>query len=183
MLPIVTLALALALAAQPAQVPGDVEIRACSATRCWGKRITHGFFPTLRFCLPFGMDFHRVAGFEGDIHDSITVHSKGETSQLLIFTANLTWGPVQTNPDWFGSSDAPVGTVHGWHCVENEGRDFRMTRDGRSWRLLTFVKGYAEYKDVSLKAAAKFDRILDSLCYQPLPPPSNGGAVSPVENR
>jgi hypothetical protein len=160
------LSLALALAAQQAPKQAEVEIRACSATRCWGRRIEHGCLRGLRFCVPFGMDFHRAAGFEGDIHDSITIHSQGETNQLLIFTANVTWGPVQTSPDWFGLSDAPAGTVRQWHCSEDEGRDFRMTRNGRSWRLLTFLKGYAEYKDVPLKAAAKFDRILDSLCCQ-----------------
>ena len=167
------LSLTLALAAEQAPKPADVGIRACSATHCWGKRIEHGAFRGLRFCVPFGMDFHRVAGFEGDIHDSITAQTHGETSQLLIFTANMTWGPVQTSPDSFGPSDAPTGTVRQWHSSEDEGRDFRMKRNGRSWRLLTFFKGYAEYEDVPLKAAANFDRILDSLCCQPLPP-SNG---------
>ncbi|HLK18517.1 MAG TPA: hypothetical protein VKT81_06150 [Bryobacteraceae bacterium] len=168
MLPV--MAVALALAAQTNQVSDSREIHLCATTHCWGKRIKQHGFGLIQFCRPFGTDFHRAAGFEGDIHDSITFSSKGETSQLIIFTANATWGPVQTKPAWFGSPEAPEGTVHGWHCSQEKGRDFRLTKNGRSWRLLTFITGYAEYKDVPQKAAMKFDRILDSLCYQPWPP-------------
>lgn len=164
------IALALALAEQTSEGHATQEIHKCSETRCWGKRIIGHGYRLVEFYRPFGTDFHRVAGFEGDLHDSITIHSKGETSELLIFTANITWGPVQTRPEWFGFPDAPKGSVHRWHCAEDQGRDFRMAENGRSWRFLMFLKGYAEYKNVPSKAAAKFDRILDSLCCRPLPP-------------
>ena len=56
--------LVLALTAQQAQSAVDVEIPICSVARCGRKRITHtlGLF---RFCVPHGMKFRRVTGFEG----------------------------------------------------------------------------------------------------------------------
>jgi hypothetical protein len=95
---------------QQTQIAGDAQVPGCSLPRCWGKRISHtiGMF---RFCVPYGMKFRRVSGFEDDIHDSLTVHSHSETSELLIFTANATWGPVKARPEWFPLSNPPPGGV------------------------------------------------------------------------
>jgi hypothetical protein len=51
--------------------------------------------------------------------------------------------------------------VRRWRCSEGDGRDFRLTQNGRSWRMLAFPMGYAEYQDVSEDIARKFDRVLD----------------------
>jgi hypothetical protein len=36
--------------------------------------------------------------------------------------------------------------------------------------MLAFLKGFAEYQNVPADIAAKFDRVLDSLCCEPLEP-------------
>jgi hypothetical protein len=55
-----------------------------------------------------------------------------------------------------------------WRCSEDNGHAFRLRKGDRNWRMLGFTKGFAEYKDVSPKAAEQFDQVIDSLCYQPL---------------
>lgn len=164
MLPLVSLVLA--LTPQPTQSSPDVEIPGCSITHCKGKRVAHRL-GMLRFCVPPGMKYRRAAGFEGDIHDTITVHSRKD--ELVIFTANSTWGPVKARPEWYRSSSAqPEGSVRRWRCSEGDGSDFRLTHNGRSWRMLAFPAGFAGYEDVSEDIAGKFDRVLDSLCCEPL---------------
>ena len=125
--------------------------------------------------MPRGMKYWRVAGFEGDLHDRITVQTHGELSELVIFTANVTWGPTKTLPDDWPVADLLHNvdvSVQNWKCSEFDGRDFRFHRNGRHWRLLTFFKGFAEYKDVPAGAAERFDKVLDSLCCQPLDTPN-----------
>ncbi len=115
------------------------------------------------FCVPRGMKFRRVEGFEGDIHDRITLRVRDEISELVMFTANATWGPVKSRPD---QKLGDTLSNREWQCPEGSGRDFRFQRDGRNWRLLTFPMGFAEYKNVPSQAAQEFDRALDSLCCQ-----------------
>ncbi len=45
-------------------------------------RIQHTTIGTIAFCVPRGMKVQRTAGFEGDIHNLITISSKSETAQL-----------------------------------------------------------------------------------------------------
>jgi hypothetical protein len=163
------LPLVFGLAVQQTQSTVDLGIPACSTARCRGKRIAHtwGLF---RFCIPHGMKFRRVTGFEGDVHDSIRLQSRGETGELIIFTANATWGPVKSIPEWLHLASPREASVRRWRCSEGEGQDFRWTENGRSWRMLGFVIGFAEYQNVSADIAAKFDRVLDSLCCEPLQP-------------
>jgi len=144
------------------------NVPSCSQVRCRGKRVGH-CMGQFAFCVPRGMKFRRVEGFEGDIHDRITLRVDDEISELVMFTANATWGPVKSRPDDWPSADQKLGTTASdreWQCSEGSGRDFRFDSGGRSWRLLTFPMGFAEYKHASPKAARKFDHALDSLCCQ-----------------
>src|ERR1035438_9793490 len=169
MLPMVLLILA--LTAQQAESTADVEIPSCSVARCRGRRITHPTFGLFKFCVPHGMKFRRVTGFEGDIHDSITLHSRRDSGELTIFsTMNPSWGPVKSSPVWLRSASPTEGSERRWRCSEGDGRDFRLIHNGRSWRMLAFPMGFAEYQNVSADIARKFDRLLCSLCCEPLRP-------------
>ncbi len=150
--------------------PDVRSIPPCAQTKCRGKRVAHGW-NVFQFCIPRGLKYKRVAGFEGDLHDRVTVRLHGELSELIIFTANATWGPTKEAPsDWPSAEpgqDNQVSVQH-WQC-DGDWRDFKLQRNGRNWRLLTFIKGFAEYKDVPSSAAQRFDRVLDSLCCKPIP--------------
>jgi hypothetical protein len=142
-------------------------VRACAQVSCRGKRIAHGsgYF---QFCIPRGMRYRRVAGFEGDIHDRITLRIHGESSELVIFKGSPTWGPVKSFPgDWPPVDPTRADFVsRQWRCSEGTGQDFRLHRNDRHWRLVAFPIGFAEYKNVPSRAAEKFDLVLDSLCCQ-----------------
>jgi len=58
--------------------------------------------------------------------------------------------------------------VRRWRCSEGDGWNFRRTQNGRYWRMLAFPMGYAEYENVAADVARKFDKVLDSMCCQPL---------------
>ena len=144
-------------------------IRSCAQVSCRRKRIAHtsGYF---QFCIPRGMRYRRIAGFEGDIRDQITLHIHGESSELVIFTASPTWGPVKSFPDDWPPVDPTQADFvsRQWQCSEGTGQDFRLHRNNRSWRMVTFPTGFAEYKNVPSIAAEKFDLVLNSLCCQNL---------------
>ena len=153
---------------QDTKAGADVQsIHPCAQAKCGGKRIGHGW-NMFQFCVPRGLKYKRIAGFEGDLHDRVTARSHGELSELIIFTANATWGPTKTAPDDWPSAEDQL-SVQRWQC-EGDWRDFKFQRNGRNWRLLVFFKGFAEYKDVPSRAAQRFDQVLDSLCCKPLPP-------------
>jgi len=125
------------------------------------------------FCIPHGLKYTRVAEIEGALHDRITLRSHGELSELIMFTHGVNGTPAKTSPeDWPSAEQTPGETVSvsQWRCSEGDGRDFRLHHNGRHWRLLTFPLGFAEYKDVPPSAAERFDKVIDSLCCQPLPP-------------
>ena len=132
-----------------------------------GSRTPSGWF---RFCVPYSMKYWRAVDAEGDTNDTITMQSHGENGKLIIFsTLNPGWGPVKARPEWFPSSDpSPEGSVRRWRCSEGDGRNFRRTQNGRYWRMLAFPLGHAKYQDVSANIARKFDRLLDSLCCEPI---------------
>jgi len=152
--------------------PDDRSIPPCAEATCRGKRIGH-MLNMFQFCIPHGMKYRRVAGFEGDLHDRVTLSTHGEHSELIIFTANFTWGPVKTGPDNWPAPDSAHGetlSISQWRCSEGDGHDFKFQRAGRNWRLLTFPFGFAEYEDVPTSAAERFDKVLDSLCCKSFPP-------------
>lgn len=153
---------------QSAMAQNQLAIPACAQTRCQGERAKH-WMGQFQFCIPRGMKYRRAAGFEGDLHDRVTISVQGERSEMVLFTANPTWGPVKPSPtDWPRIDPAQperIRTQH-WRCAEGTGRDFRFQREGRHWRMISFPDGFAEYKNVPLKAAQAFDRVLDSLCCQ-----------------
>ena len=139
-------------------------IPACSQVRCRGKRVEH-FFGAFAFCIPHHARFRRVNGFEGDIHDLVTIRVHGELSELIMFTANVTWGPAKPRPDdWPAAVPADTVSVKAWQCPEGDGQDFRFRRGNRNWRMLSFPMGFAEYKNVESGVADQFDRVLDSFC-------------------
>src|SRR5215472_5302780 len=84
--------------------PKVTSIPACSQVVCRGKRFAHTNLQLFQFCVPRGMKFRKTVGFEGDIHDRITIRVHGELSELLIFTANPTWGPVKTRSEHWPSA-------------------------------------------------------------------------------
>lgn len=142
----------------------------CSQESRGGKRIRHGMLGEFEFRVPHGVKYHRAVGFEGDVHDTLTARSAEGASELRIFTANPTWGPVKPGPDdWPADAARRALSVRSWQCSEAAGHDFRFTRNGREWRMLGFPFGYAEYQNVPPNIARKFDRVLDSLCCRPVP--------------
>jgi hypothetical protein len=148
-----------ALNSAAAQVP--------SCRSCSGKRIAHTT-GTVLLCVPHGMKVHRDAGFEGDIRDTITLAHRKETATLTVYSSTNPSGYRKvTPPDWFPGGAAGQSSVRDWQCPEGSGRDFRLTRDGRYWRMITFPLGSAEYSGVSATSATQFDRVLDSLCCRP----------------
>ena len=141
-------------------------VPSCSQVPCQGKRVAHTQLGVFEFCVPRGIKSRRVVGFEGDY---IPLRVRGDLSELEMFTANVTWGPVKSRPDdWPSAAATPGDTVseRQWQCPEGRGHDFRFHHNGRNWRMVAFPTGFAEYENVLSKAAEQFDRVLDSLCCQ-----------------
>jgi len=141
------------------------EVQKHSCGFFWGKRIAHTS-GSLLFCVPHGIKVSRAAGFEGDIRDNIRLSDRGETGELIILSGVGPSG-FRKPPEAGGHS-----TVYAWRCSEGDGRDLRIERDGRCWRMITFPLGYAEYGDVPANIATRFDRVLDSLCCRPIKRPT-----------
>src|ERR1700680_3559132 len=99
----------------------------------------------------------------GDIRDVITSSHRGETGKLIVFSSTNPSGSRKVAPDRLPAEANVHSTVRAWRCSEGEGRDLRIDRAGRYWRMITFPLGYAEYGDVPTNIAAQFDRVLDSL--------------------
>lgn len=142
----------------------SAAIPACSQVQCRGKRVEH-FFGSFEFCIPRHLRFRPVNGFEGNIYDLVTIRLHGELRELIMFTANITGGPGKPRPDdWPSAVPANTVSVKAWQCPEGDGQDFRFSHGNRNWRMLTFPKGFAEYKNVEFGVADQFDRVLDSFC-------------------
>ena len=147
---------------------GSAESQEPSCQSCSGKQITHTI-GTVVFCVPRGLKVTREAGFEGAIRDAIAL-STGEKASLTIYSNLSPSGyrrPFGT-PSWFPADTAGSSSVRDRQCSEGAARDIRLIRNERYWRMISFPLGYAEYVDVSAKEAARFDRVLDSLCCRPL---------------
>jgi hypothetical protein len=142
----------------------EVQIQPCGS--CSGKRIVHTV-GTVLFCVPRGMKVHRDEGFEGDSQDVVTFSRRGEIGKLIVRSSINPSGYRKSTPIWF-PAEAGQSTARNWRCSEGTGRDFRLTRDQRYWRMITFPLGWAEYSDVPANIAAQFDKVLDSLCCRPL---------------
>jgi len=65
-------------------------------------------------------------------------------------------------PIWMNGCDSRK-----WHIPNAEGEDCRTTAESGRSRYLTLnlPMGYAFYRDVAPDVAAKFDRIIDSMCW------------------
>ena len=162
----------LALLGQEETLPrAPDELRpSCSQVSCRGKSIKHSY-SMFCFCVPYGMKVRRTAGFEGDVSDLITLHHGGAVAQLRVYSTVNPSSYLYLVPDWLNKSSAEKGqsSIHAWRCSEGAGGDYRLTKDGRHSRFIQFPLGAAEYKDVSPDIAARFDRVLDSLCCRPFP--------------
>jgi len=157
-----------AISAQESSVPDLAQAQVPACESCQGKRIAHTS-GTILFCVPRGVKVDRDSGFEGDIHDLITLSRCGELGKLIVSSSpNSSGYPKFAPPDWFPAEAAGHSSVRNWRCSEGDGRDLRLARNGRNWRMITFPLGYAEYSNVSDSIAARFDRVLDSLCCRPL---------------
>jgi hypothetical protein len=163
---LITLAL-LAFFGQQDQSPDPNAVSVQSCGSCWSKRIAHTF-GTILFCVPRGMKVQRVAGFEGDIRDVITLSRRREIGKLIVLSDGNPSGNRNPPSDWLPTNGPLHSSVHAWRCTEWDGRDLRIDRDGRYWRMITFPFGYAEYGNVPANVSAQFDRVLDSLCCRPL---------------
>ena len=153
---------------QDNSTPDSAAAQVPSCRSCGGKRIAHTI-GTVLFCVPHDMKVHRDAGFEGDIRDTVTHSLRKETATLTVYSSTNPSGYRKVAPPaWFSAEAAGKSSVRDWRCSEGNGRDFRLTRDGRYLRLITFPLGYAEHSDVSANSAARFDLVLDSLCCRPL---------------
>jgi hypothetical protein len=163
----VVIVVLLALLSQENSDPEIGEIQRHSCELCFGKRIHHTM-GTILFCVPRGMKVHRDAGFEGDVQDIITFAKRRQRSQLIVSSSTNPSGYRKFAPDWF-PADAPGHTsARNWRCSEGNGRDLRLDRNGRYWRMITLPLGYAEYSDVPANIAVQFDKVIDSLCCRPL---------------
>src|SRR5689334_1529364 len=70
-----------------------------SCRHCWGKRIKHNL-GTIQFCVPYWMDTRRVAGFEGDVRDVITLSRQGIKSELIVYSNMSPSGSHTARRDW-----------------------------------------------------------------------------------
>ena len=135
----------LALMGQENSAPNSAEVQIPSCGSCWGTRTRHTL-GTIMFCVSHGIKLHRDSGCEGDIRDVMTISHRGKTGELIIYSSMNPSGNREVQRDWFPSGAPPHSTVRTWRCSEGSGRDLRLDRDGRYWRLITFPFGYAEWQ-------------------------------------
>jgi hypothetical protein len=139
----------------------DRPIPACTQVHCAGKPIKDSL-RVLEFCIPRGVKLRRHVGEHGDIHYTITARLQGKSYDLFI-----TSGPYYSGklPDW-----APTAICAAWRSPEWKGEDCRIMEVTNRSRYVTLntPMGSAEYRDVPPKIATRFDRILDSLCWNEL---------------
>ena len=131
----------------------------CSAVKCSGKRIENEW-GILRICVPRSIKFKRESGEHGDQHFTFSSRANGRRHELYIV-----WGPYFTGRD---PRDGDTRwSVRPWRCGDNlKGEDYRLAEGAMHTRYVTLnaLMGYAKYERVSAQAAARFDKILDSLC-------------------
>src|ERR1700694_4136006 len=118
-----------ALLGQENNGPDSSEPQIHSCAFCGGKQITHSS-GTVLFCIHNGMKLHRKSGFEGDIRDNIRLSDRGETREMIILS-DVSPSGFRRPPEAGGHS-----TVRAWRCSEGNGRDLRLDRDGRYWRMI-----------------------------------------------
>jgi hypothetical protein len=93
---------------------------------------------------------------------SVRYGSSRDAQWLGLFTGAMVGGD---RPDDIRNSSINW-TSEAWGCHrEAGGTDWRgVGPDGRRWRHITFPFGFATYEGVTPKAAAYFDKILDTMC-------------------
>ncbi len=156
----------LAFFGQENNSPDSAEIQIHSFGSCRGKQIVHSL-GTVLFCIPRSMKVHREASFEGDIQDAVTVSVRGEMGKLMVRSSLTPFGSRKSTPDWFATDAAGQYSVRAWSCP-GSGRDFRLNRDQRRWRMMTFPWGWTEYSGVPPNIAVQFDKVIDSVGCRPL---------------
>ena len=134
------------------------QVPACLDTRCTGKRIKDNL-GVLRFCIPRGVDVRTEVGDHGDVHYSIKVRLHGRSYELLVASGPYFPGRL---PEWTNGCN-----VRHWHNPESRGEDCRLETAATASRYITLnaPMGYAVYRDVPAEVAARFDLVLDSLCW------------------
>jgi len=139
--------------------PGDHVIPACTDERCPGTRISDNL-GVLRFCIPRGLKVTKEVGEHGDVHYKIRTKMHGEYFELTITSGPYFSGKL---PDWAAGCE-----LSRWHAPEFNGDDCRVQRGATRSRYLTLnaPMGYAFYRDVPPEVSLRFDRLLDSLCWQ-----------------
>jgi hypothetical protein len=157
----------LAVLAQNVGVPQSVVQRMPVCGLCMGHHSRHAS-GIVQFCVPFGMNYRRMAGFEGDIRDIMTVFHKKETAQLIIQSSQNPFNPDFRKPPILPPDAVPI-SVKDWRCDKDTAHDVVVERQGGRSRLVTFPFGYALYRDLPMSLASRFDRVLDSICCHPLP--------------
>jgi hypothetical protein len=142
----------------------------CGEVQCRGRRVPQGLFGTAVFCIPGGMKIRNWSSFEGDFGATVTVQRRGVRAELVFYTHGSASGPhAKIGPLWDLPDHMQV-TVDSWTCSGKNNRDYRASSNGRNWRMLTFLSGTAEYKDVPRSLAVELDGVLDSLCCVAPPP-------------
>jgi hypothetical protein len=137
----------------------DRSIPACTDMRCGGTRIRDNL-GILQFCVPRGLRVQREFGEHGDVHYTMTVRLHGQPFELFVTSGLYFPGRL---PDWASGCD-----LRRWYSPESKGEDCRIERVAARSRYVTLnaPMGYAVYKDVPPDIAARFDRMLDSLCWR-----------------
>lgn len=132
---------------------------ACAAIRCDG-RVVEDNLGVLQFCVPRGFKVRREVGQHGDVHYGITKGRRARRYELLITSGPYFPGRL---PEWAQKCD-----VRRWRSPDWKGEDCRLAGVKSASRYITLnaPMGYAVYEDVPSEIAARFDRILDSLCWQ-----------------
>lgn len=133
----------------------------CDSSRCRGRFIRDSV-GILALCIPPGTRMNVARGDHGDVHFSITKRVRGKNYELLVTSGPHFSGRL---PAW-----ARACATRLWVTPEGNGEDARCRKPGGArsrYITLNLPVGYAVYKDVPESAAAVFDRVLDSMCWNP----------------
>ena len=139
------------------------EIEECSGTRSIRRKIVSNF-EIVEFSLPLFAKMKKVADIDyieyyvwyGPMRDKVF---------MRFMLGPLTGGGAPnklTDPasKWVEQTWSAGDGTHGSNW-------FGVGPDGKKWRHLSIPFGFATYKAVPDKAAAYFDKILDTMCYNP----------------
>jgi hypothetical protein len=135
----------------------DRAIPQCPQIDCVGKRV-EGYLGVLQLCVPAGLRIRKELGEHGDVHYVVTARFQGQSFELIVVSGPYFPGKVY----W------PDCTLGLWHSPDYKGEDCHVAQDDTKSRYITLnaPMGFAYYRDVPPKVAARFDLVLDSLCWR-----------------